>query len=218
MAAKCLGSLLFCRVRVTRLLSTGAPAPGPNNVVVTDTPVLLNVNPNYLAGEEKTQKAGCDCIVSDYKGPDLLRRWDLEFDDAKIDPALAEMLTGAPAILSSADPIGNWWPVNQYDCGGLPQPYVCFEGWTKGWTQSAQDPTWPWIHWIWPSTSWSFGPSTLSSDHKTDRYNGFSRTNTVWGTGPYGDLPEAAHALGGRFFTAVEPPAAACGYGSNGVT
>jgi hypothetical protein len=217
MAAECLAAIHLCRIRVTRLTATGAPAPGPNNVYVSDKPITLGVTPVLEAGQDKTLVGGCDCIVASYRGYDKLKRFDFSLDLGKLEPGLMEMLTGASLISVAGVPIGNWYDDQQFDCAGPPSPNVCFEAWQDGWADDHQDAVWPYIHWVWPSSYWQIGPSTLQNDFNQPRMTGFSRGNSVWGMGIYADQPEAAQPLGGWFYSA-SIPAAACGYQTHAIT
>ncbi len=145
MAAECLAALHLCRVRATRLDAVGNPLAGPNNVVVSDTPMVLAVTPNIEAGVDKTLVGGCDCIIATYRGFDKLKRFDLSLDMGLMDPALFELMTGSTAILDGNDPIGNWFTTNQFDCSTPAQPNVCFEGWQTGWNEDQTDAVWPYI-------------------------------------------------------------------------
>lgn len=210
----CLASIHICRVRATRLNADGTVASGPNNAYVSDKPIQLGITPVITAGTERELVGGCDCLTAAYKGYDKLRRFDFELDLGNLEPALIEMLVGASAILGGsggADVIGNWFSENAFDCS-TPPPNIALEAWTDGWEEDHQHPTFPYIHFIWPSTFWQIGPFTLQNDFLQPRLNGFSRGNTAWGTGPYGDLPEAVGALGGFFETAHVPPTASCGF------
>lgn len=212
MAAECLSAIHLCRIRATRLDSVGNPAEGPNNLYVSDVPVTLGVTPQIQAGEDKTLVGGCDCIVAQYRGYDKLKYFTLELEHGKIEPGLKELLTGATAILDGTDPIGNWFPSDQtFDCSN-PAPNVCFEAWQDAWEEDHQAAS-PhrYVHWIWPSSYWQFGNLSLGNDFYQPRLTAFTRGNSVWGEGIYGDLPEAAEPMGGYFY-ADEIPDAACGY------
>lgn len=217
MATECLAAIHLCRVRVTRLHDDGTPAPGPNNVYVSDKPIQLTVTPTYEAGKDTTLVGGCDCIIATYRGFDKLKRFEFELDLAALEWGLFEMLTGGAAITSGSDVIGNWFSDNAFDCSVAAQPNVAFEGWQTGWDDDRQDTTWPYIHWLWPSTFWSLSAMTLQNDFNQPKLTGFSRGNSAWGTGIYSDQPEAASPLGGGWYSA-SIPAAACGYQTHSIT
>jgi hypothetical protein len=218
MAAECLAAIHLCAIRVTRLDATGHPAPGPNNSYVTNKPIQLVVTPVIEAGLDKTLVGGCDCLIATYRGFDKLKRFDLEVDLGVVEPGLIEMLIGATAITAAGAPIGDWWPHDQtFACGTNPQPNVAVEAWQDNWNDDQQDPTLPYLHWIFPSSFWQIAAQTLQNDFLQPKITGFTRGNTVWGLGPYGDLPEAAQPLGGFFQTATRPTGA-CGYATVAVT
>lgn len=218
MTAVCPSALHLCRIRATRLDAVGNPEAGPNNVYVTDKPVQLQVTPQIEAGRESTLIGGCDCIVAQYKGRDKLKYFGLQLDLAVIEPGLKEMLLGASVILDGADPIGNWWASDQtFDCSNT-DGNVCLEAWQDLWEDDHQMAS-PhrYLHWIWPSSYWQIGPHTLQNDFTQPQLNGFTRGNSVWGEGIFGDQPEAADPFGGYFFSDSIPDAA-CGYQSFAIT
>lgn len=219
MAAECLAAIHLCRVRATRLNANGTPAAGPNNVYVSDKPIQLGVTPVIEAGQDKTLIGGCDCIVAEYRGYDKLKRFDFTLDLAVLEIGLLEMLLGSTLITNgtSADPIGQWWSENAFDCSTPAQPNVALEGWQTGWQQGGPDAVWPYIHWVWPSTFWQIAPHTLQNDFLQPQVTGFSRSNAAWGEGIYGEQPEASPGLGG-FFYSTTIPTAACGYQSHAIT
>lgn len=219
MTAICESAIHLCRIRVTRLDQVGNPLAGPNNVIVSDTPLMLTVKPQIVAGEDKDLIGGCDCIVSTYRGYDKLKRFDLELDLAQLPPTVLEMMTGGTAIVSAGSVVGLWWPSN-LSCSDPAQPNVAFEAWQDAWEEDHQFATDPYIHWLWPSTHWQIGDHTLQNDFLQPKLNGFSRSNPVWGDGIYGDMPEAipSGAPGGFWYTAIAPPTAYCDYQTHGIT
>lgn len=217
MTAICPAAIHLCALRATRLDSLGFPVGPPNNYVVSDRAVMITMTPVTEAGADKTIVSGCDCISATYRGTDKFKRWDLEVDMNKIDPAILEVLLGAPAILDGSDPIGNWWP-SQVSCDDPQQPNVCLEGWMTLWEDDhAMAAPYKYLHYIWPSTSWTIGTETVQNEFVVDKVTGYNRGNPNWGTGPFGDLPEACQPQGGRFFT-NDIPAASCGWSSASVT
>jgi len=215
--AICGSSIKLCRTRVTRLDSVGNPAAGPNNVYVTDNQIMLTATPQIEAGVERTLVGGCDCIVAQYRGYDKLKYFTLEFDMPTIEPALIEMLLGADAVTEGGNVAGVWWP-SQLSCSDATQPNVCFEAWTDRWENDAPAVA-PlrYMHWIWPSSFWQIAPYTLQLDFLQPKFTAFTRANTAWGLGIFGDAPEAVGPLGG-FFPTNTLPTALCGYQTEGLT
>jgi hypothetical protein len=220
MTAICEAAIHLCAVRVTRLDAVGNPVAGPNNVYVSDNSIMLSVTPEIEAGEDKTLVGGCDCIIASYKGYDKLKRFTLELDQGKIEPGLLEMLTGGSIIVDPAnanDPQGMWF-ASQLSCQDAVQPNVCFEGWQDLWEDDHQASTpYQYVHWIWPSSHWQLGDFSLQNDFTQPKLTGFTRGNPNWGLGIFGDLPEAAEALGGFFFDDSRPDAT-CDYQSWAIT
>jgi len=217
MTAICNAAIHLCRVRVTRLDTYGNPAAGPNNVYVSDQPLMLSVKPVIEAGQDKTLVGGCDCIVASYRGLDKLKRFDLELDLATLEPALLEIMLGATAISQGGAISGVWWP-SQLSCDGDEQPNVAFEGWQDAWEDDHQaDAPIQYVHWVWPSTRWQLGDHSLQNDFNQPKLTGFSRANPNWGDGIFGDYPEASGDLGGWFFT-NQLPTALCDYQTEGLT
>lgn len=217
MSAICGSTIKICRTRVTRLDSVGNPEAGPNNVYVTDKQLMLTATPQIEAGVERTLVGGCDCIVAHYHGYDKLKFFTLELDMGTIEPALIEMLIGADAITEGGSVAGDWWP-SQLSCSDAAQPNVCFEAWTDRWQDDAPAAS-PvrYMHWIWPSSFWQIAPYTLQLDFLQPKFTAFTRANSNWGLGIYGDQPEAAGPLGG-FFPTDTLPDALCDYQSEPLT
>jgi len=218
MAAPCGVALGLCAFRLTRLISTtGCVAASPDNSFVTTDLISLTLTPVIEAGADTTLKGGCDCIVASYRGVDSLKRFDFEITNPKLSPALYEMMIGGGLISTGGFPVGTTWPA-QLDCGDA-QEVVAIEFWVKHWNGSSQDTTYPWIHHVYPQTLWQIGQQQFQNDFAQPTLTGFSRTNSCWGDGPYGDGPEALYGTsidissGGFYYQAGNPPAdTACDY------
>jgi len=206
----CLAAIHLCRIRVTRLDSLGQPVAGPNNVYVSDKPIMIGVSPVIEEGDDKTLVGGCDCIIASYRGYDKLKRFDLELSQGVIEPGLIEMLTGASVVLQGGEISGWWWP-SQLSCSDPVQPNVALEGWQDLWEDDRQATQWPYLHWVWPSTRWQIGDHDLQNDFLQPTIAGFTRSNANWGDGIFGDYPEPAGEQGGAFYDDAIP-AAQCGY------
>lgn len=212
-----------CRTRITRLDSLGNVEAGPDNSYVSDKPISVVVTPVVEPGTESTLVGGCDCILASYKGTNKLKRFDLEIAIGAFEPAMLEMVLGATLIEDSSDepvPIGVWWP-NQLTCDQGQQPNVAIEFWSDIWTGDHQDADWPYMHHVYPSSYWQISAQRYENALTPTSIVGFTRTNPVWGDGPYGDQqaitagPQEttpSDTPGGAFYTEVDPPTADCGY------
>ena len=217
--AVCGAPIHICALRVTRLDSQGNVVDESNNSYVTDNVVDVQVNPVVETGLDSTVVGGCDCIVVSYKGTDKLKRFEFVLNLPMFEPALIEMLTGATLIEDASTipvPIGVGWP-KQLSCADAQAPNVAVEWWSDLWTDDQQDPNWPYVHSIYPSSYWQIGQQTAQNDFSQPQFTGFTRTNTLFGD-PYNDLPVTAAAAlaagnpGAEFLTTTAPPASECGY------
>lgn len=212
MAAPCGVALGLCALRVTRLVpESGCVAASPDNSFVTTDLITLQLTPVLEAGADITLVGGCDCIVATYRGTDKLKRFDFVITNPKLSPALYEMMIGGTGINNGVVPVGTTWPA-LLQCGQA-QATVAIEFWVKHWNNAAQDLVYPWIHHVYPNTSWMIGQQTFQNGFAEPVLNGYTRTNECWGDGPYGDGPHAEYGTaidissGGFYYTAVNPPA-----------
>lgn len=211
MAAPCGVPLGLCALRITRLISTtGCVAPSPDNSFVTTELISLQLTPVIEAGADTTLTGGCDCVIASYRGIDKLKRFEFTITNPKLSPALYEMMIGGGIISDGAIPVGTTWPA-ELACGDA-QDAVAIEFWVKHWNGSSQDATYPWIHHVYPQSYWQIGQQQFQNDFAQPTLTGFTRSNSCWGDGPYGDGPEAEYgsaidiSSGGFYYTATDPP------------
>lgn len=217
MAAPCGVPLGLCAARLTRLLTTGCVAPSPDNSFVTTELISLTLTPVVEDGADITLTGGCDCVIASYRGTDKLKRFEFTITNPKLSPAMYEMMLGGSIILDGTDPVGTIWPA-ELECGDE-QAAVALEFWVKHWNGDAQDPTYPWIHHVYPQTLWQIGDQEFQNDFAQPTLNGFSRKNDCWGNGPYVDGAEDEFggnydvSTGAYWYTSIDPPAdTACEY------
>ncbi len=211
MAAECGVEWGVCTIRVTRVDSTGRVIAG-NNSYVSNSVISVAQNINKEAGQSFTVRNGCGCGQAQFRQRDQFNWWEFTFVKAKLEPVLTSFLTGAALITDGADTVGVAWPDNdQTDCA-TEETGVAFEFWTEQIVGSAQASDFPWVHHVYPYTSWSEGNNTHAEAFLEDTIDGFSRTNNLWGDGPYGDGPPDGEWIGngGWWKTDVPPPDAEC--------
>jgi hypothetical protein len=207
---ECGTSLQICAMRATLLNDDGSVASASNNSYVSDRVTEVGWTPDILAGTESDMPGGCDdCLAHTFKGKDKLRRFGFALSRSAIEPALTAMMLGWGTVDSGADAIGLVVP---FETQCVTERKVAFEFWTKHWVNDEKDSTWPWWHHIYPSTIWQIGDQTFNAELGPFVINGFSRTNTLWGDGPYGDGPGVDHRRGTFFLTDIDPPSGACGF------
>lgn len=214
MAIECGVPFGVCAVRVTAVDAVGNVVAG-TNAYVTNKIEQITITPNIEAGEAQNVPDACGCSTVRFRFPDRFNWFEITFQVQRIEPALeALLLTGpdklAHIITDGADRVGFAFP-GELACGEE-QPAVAFEFWSQHIVGSAQDPTYPWIHFVFPKTIWQRAESSYSRNYAPITYQGFTRTNAAWGGGPYGDGPPDDQDIreGGFWLTDIAPPDAVC--------
>ena len=210
MAVNCGVSFGICAIRITKVDATGSVLNEADNSYVSDKAISIGLSPNIEAGNNFSLRNGCGCSLARFKANDIFNWFEFTFADGALEPEMMALMLGAETIVSGADVVGLAFP-GALDCSD-DEPAVALEFWTKHIVGSAQDGTLPWVHWVFPKTVWQLGDNTAEEDFMQSALSGFSRTNTQWGDGPYGDGPPDSQDLreGGYWKTAVDPPTAAC--------
>jgi hypothetical protein len=209
MAVNCGVSFGVCAVRLTKVDSDGNVIAG-NNSYVSDKALSVAVNPNIEAGNTFSVRNGCGCSLARFKAPDTFNWFDFVFTEAALEPEMLNFLLGTTDIVDGADVVGlNFDGALACD---VEQPAVGFEFWTQHVVGSAQDAQFPWFHWVFPRTLWQPGDNTFAEAIANPVVNGFSRTNELWGRGPYGDGPPDNQNITewAVWKTDVDPPTADC--------
>lgn len=210
MAVTCLPVFGICRTRVTVVDAQGNVTGA---TYVTDQQISVAVNPNIDTGNSFTARNGCGCAVARFKSPDTFNWWEFTFVNNAVEPQLEAFLLGATTI-DDGGVVGIAYPAT-LACDE-DEPAVAFEFWVERISGSGQDGTFPWVHFCYPMTIWQVGNNTYDENFGKPTLTGFSRTNSQWGEGPFGDGPPDAADIsdGGYWFTDVDPPSADCAAGS----
>lgn len=210
MAVNCGVSFGLCAVRVTKVDAEGNAVGGAGMSYVTDKPISIGLSPNIETGNTFSLRNGCGCSISRFKSNDIFNWFEFTFADGALEPEMVALMLGQDLIADAGDQVGMHF-------GGAlacdeDEPAVGLEFWTKHIVGSAQDATYPWVHWVFPKTVWQLGDNTAEEDFLQTALSGFSRTNNRWGSGPWGDgPPDGSDVVEGAFWkTDVDPPAASC--------
>ena len=209
MAYNCGVSFGACLVRITRLDSNGNVIAG-NNSYVSDKPIQITVNPNNETGNNFPVRNGCGCKIASRKFPDTFNFWELSLNMAAMEPEMQAFMLGAATIENGADVVGVAFP-SALACDEQ-SPAVAFEFWAEHVVGSGLDGTYPYFHWVFPSTTWVFGDNTFEEGPAQPTLTGQSQTNSNWGDGPYGDGPPDGQDIseGGWWATDDPLPTAEC--------
>jgi len=209
MAYNCGVSFGACLVRITRLDSNGNVIAG-NNAYVSSKLISVGVNPNNEAGNSFSVRNGCGCGIARRKFPDTFNYWELNLSAAAMEPTMQAFLLGASTIEDSGDVVGVAFP-SALECDEQ-SPAVAFEFWAENVVGSGLDGTYPYFHWVFPSTTWVLADNTFEEGPAQPSFTGTSQTNSNWGEGPYGDGPPDGQDIseGGWWATADDLPDAEC--------
>ncbi len=209
MAALCGVEFGVCTIRVTRVDSTGRVIAG-NNSYVTDAVINVGVNVNKETGQNFSARNGCGCSLARFRAQDIFNWFEFSLVRSGLEPALEAFLLGADTIEDGGDTVGIAYP-DALDCND-DEAAVAFEFWTKQIVGSAPAADFPWVHHVYPYTVWSLGNNTFAEAIQEETVEGFSRTNSLWGDGPYNDGPPDSQWIGegGWWKTDIEPPTAEC--------
>jgi hypothetical protein len=207
----CPVELGICAARLTRLDSLGNVAAGPNNSWVTDKIQSIQITPEVLTGADRDMVNGCGCVVATFKDKDRLKRFTFQFVDGAFEAGMHEMLLGATLVTDGGQTVGVD-VAGQLFCDDPQAPGVALEFWSKAITADHQNPTYPWVHYVFPWTEWQYAQNQAQNDFNPNALTGFSRRNPLWSHGPYSDQPAPITGIFGKFLTGSAIPTAACGY------
>lgn len=206
MANNCSKSLKVCAIAVTELTSDGSPKISGDRYVVDDL-ITLTVGSEYGDDDdiERKSASGAVCLTYFQFGP--LKRLNMSMDLCSANPELHAKLVGG-ARLSSSGAIGFAWPqVGQTAaCGQSGYNGVGLEAWTLNVGQDGTtDPTFPYLHWLFPRTYWRVGDKNFDDDAMTHSFEGLGLQNSQWLDGPDASWPVASDRVGQWLPTATLP-------------
>ena len=199
-----------CGARVTLLDEFGNVDAGENSYV-TDKLVSLAFSPNIDTGNTFSQRNGCGCSLARFRAEDIFNWWEFTFTDGAMEPEMMALMVGSTTITDAGDSVGFHFP-SALDCSDV-RRQVALEIWTQHIVGSNKDAGHPYIHWVWPASVWQLGDNTAEEDFMNPVLTGFSRSNPLWGSGPYSDGPPDGSDVGPEgavWKTSDTPPAADC--------
>lgn len=193
----CTTPVLLCASRWTRLNTDGTLAAGPDNVVISNSPISIGLNPDVVTGTENNVIGGCGCICVAFKAPDSFVRFNFDLEFCDLNPSLMELVTGGAIVLDDSDvpvPIGDSWP-NQVDCSLPSQPPFALEAWSQGYVGNAQapDPN-ALIRFVFPMVFATLDAWVITNNVLTPKLKAWTRSNPNWPADGaiYNDYPDGA--------------------------
>lgn len=219
MPAICRSSAQVCAIRVARLASNCTFVPGASSAVASSALIRIGSSPEYSPGEDFELKNGCGQLCVSLKNCDQLKRMNLTLELCTRDPALLELMTGAPVYTVGQDIIGY----SRRGIGATCPPSVSVEIWTKAVGIQNTCPTVvepvgyeeaQWWRVVWPKATFTLGDVTFANEIATVTLSGFAESNPNFASGPFQDIdltldPTSPEHM---FLDPDGPPTLGCGY------
>lgn len=227
MASRCYTPFKIPRVRATLLNSCGLPTTGSCSTVVTDGIISVEMTKEYEDREEFFVKNGDGVFCVKETNAPILKWINLVLTFCNVDPQLVNIMTAEPTVSDDASsPNVTGYSTQE---GSAANANFALEGWTRltGLTTPCTGGIeygyflWPWI------VEGTVGDLTLENGVANFVVNARTRSNSVWGTGPYfvdySDNPAGSTTnialltpIGStqhmrQFITRKPPPDSACG-------
>lgn len=187
MAQDYAASMQGVAIRLTRLNADGTTQVGASASYVTNQFVSVAFTPQYVTGDEYTQKAADGTVCADYQAPDSLKNATIEIAICNPDPEFTEMLCGGTVFVSGGLSVGYASALVGID----PNPNaVAVEVWSKTLQSGKIAGNNPYWHWIFPYVKVTpSGDRTIEGGLLANAFSGTTVGNSAFGDGPKGDWP-----------------------------
>lgn len=209
MANNCTKSLKVCALAVNDLTADGSPRIAGNRYVVDDL-ITLTVSSEYGDDDDIERKTASGAIALAYFAFGPFKRLSFKMDLCAANPELhASLVNGAR--LASGAAVGFGWPQVGVTpgCGSTVYNGVGVEAWTLNvGTDGTTDPTFPYLHWLFPRTFWRVGDKNFEDADMVHSFEGVGFQNSQWLDGPLGDWPVPSDRAGQWLPTATLPTVA----------
>jgi hypothetical protein len=203
----CRPQVQACALRVARLGPDGVPAPGANNLYVSDALTTMSVTPVYTDGNEIELKNGCGQVKLSYRAPDSFKRLDVSLTLDTPDPYLQEFLSGGDVLSDGARRGFAAPPIGEITGNG-----VSIELWSKRIDDGALDADDPYAWHVYPRiTNLRLGDWTHEDGPLVPVYSGQAYQNPNWYDGPLNDWPAESDRVY-QWLPTDSIPEAQCGY------
>lgn len=207
--------------RITLLDECGSPVEGDCSTVITDGFINVEASLNQLDAEEiEVVTAGGKLCASDPGCPQF-KNWELSIEFCRVDPSLFAIVTNSPTIVDYAGTIVGFKTQAAPTCSAF-----ALEVWTDVLGQACgAGGSKVYGYWLYPFvTGGLLGDHTFENDGLTFTVEGFTKSGTSWGVGPYDVIPEDVMNTPGPLadplvsedhllsqFTTIAPPTPGCG-------
>jgi len=225
MTSVCYTPFKIPKVRVTQLNSCGVPVTGCSTVV-SDGIISVALTKEYEARQEFFVKNGNGEFCVKETNPPVLKWINLVLTFCNVDPELVNIVAAEPTVLNdAAAPSAIGYSTEE---GTAANANFALEGWTRL-TNTSFPCTgaqfgyflWPWV------VEGTVGDVTYENGAANFVLNARTRSNSLWGTGPY-NVSYSDNPVGSltpkplltpigtkqhmrQFITRFAPPAATCG-------
>ena len=227
MTSVCFTPWKIPRVRVTKLDVCGRPVTGCSTVV-SDGIISIEMTKEYEDREEFFVKNGDGVFCVKETNPPILKWLNLTLTFCNVDPELVNIMSSEPLVLNDAtSPVAIGYSTEE---GSAAASNFALEGWTRLSGLSGASCTggveygytlFPWI------IEGTIGDQTNENGAMNFTLSARTRSNSLWGTGPYmvdySDNPAGSTTriplltpIGSlqhqrMFITRLAPPTASCG-------
>lgn len=185
MAAVCYTMWKIPRIRATLLSSCGAVVTGSCSQVVSDGIISVEITPEYEDRQEFFEKNGDGVFCVKETNPPVLKWLNLVITLCNVDPELANIMTAEPLVLDDAtSPKATGYSTRE---GSAANANFALETWTRI-TNSGAACTggvefgytvFPWV------VEGTIGDYTQENGAANFVVNARTRSNSLWGVGPY---------------------------------
>lgn len=167
-------------MRLTLLDVCGAVVHGAASTVVSKGFVKATLHPNYENNTSYLVRNANDEFEINEEGLPLLRWWDTTIEFVNVDPAMVNLITGAPTVVDDSGNIIGWRSRE-----GVTNQFA-IEGWTdlaQG-TCAAGSKTYG--YWLLPFLiNGQLGDVVVENAAATFTVTAHTHNSAGWGTGPY---------------------------------
>jgi hypothetical protein len=186
-------------MRVTLLDVCGAVVHGPSSTVINKGFVKATLHPNYESNTSYLVRNANDELEINEEGLPLLRWWEATLEFVNVDPALVNLITGAPLVLDDAGtPNVIGWRSRE----GVTNQFA-LEGWTDLAGAACVAGVKSYGYWLLPYlVNGQLGDVVVENAAATFTLTAHTHNSSPWSTGPY-NVRNNASSVASPLLTAI---------------